>query len=159
MTPSATTTQLWDYGWIQHDVVQLGAASTAEEMIEQYCSAPAFRLSFLPSDKNETSLHGPFVADRLSAEDFVPLSIADVPVYLESIEFAHDPEDDVEARAIILKAMKEKLEDRSTCFALKFTEKSSEYFHDWGFVFFVFREILLPNLEEHSLDRFVIGYD
>lgn len=159
MEGSATVTRLWDFGWIQHDVVELGTARTAADLLEHYCASPAFHLSFLPSEKNESGLHGPFKADLISPSDFLPLSTTEIPEYIGSIEIAHDPTHDVEARAVILREMQAVLESNSDCFVLRFTEKNPEQFHDWGFVFSVFREILIPDLDKHRLDRFAIGYD
>lgn len=159
MALSAKKTRLWDYGWIFHDTVELCPASTEIELIEQYCSSQSFHLSFLPSEKDETGLHGPFLAERISYQDYHPLSAPDILGYVEGIEFANDPSDDREAHELILGEMRETLKTAKNCFALRFTEENSDQFHGWGSVFFVFREILVPHIGTHSLERFVIGYD
>jgi hypothetical protein len=64
---------LWDYGWLSRDRVDLADASSDAALIKQYVSSPAFHTSFLPSDKDETGIHGPFVAERINPGDFVPL--------------------------------------------------------------------------------------
>lgn len=159
MSQSPKTTQLWDYGWIHHDEVELPAATSVGELIEHYCASPSFHLSFLPSDKDETGLHGPFLVEKIAPADFVPLAPPGIPSYVEEIKFADEGDDDAEAHAIIFQEMREALETCTGCFVLKFTEANTDRFHEWGFVFSVFREILVPDLERKCLQRFAIGYD
>lgn len=127
--------------------------------MEAYCSCPPFHTSFLPTDTDESGLHGPFYAERISAKHFTPLNASDLPCYLKTIEFADDPADDQEAHDTILGKLQETLAADRKCYVLIHTEETSQHFHDWGSIFFIFREILVPNLATDGLDRFVIGYD
>jgi hypothetical protein len=54
-------------------------------LIEQYV-ASAFHASFLPNDKDETGIHGPFVAERNTAAAFVSLRESELAQYLEGVQ-------------------------------------------------------------------------
>jgi hypothetical protein len=154
-----TITRLWDYGWLCRDVVNLPSGSSDAALIQHYVSSPAFHTSFLPSDKDETGIHGPFVAARIHAEDFIPLEQSHLEDYLRSVELADSPEEDVAARAQILPHLRSPLERQSRCYVLRRDERNKELFHDWGFTLWVFREFLFASESRDNLERFVIGYD
>ena len=75
MVPAPIVAHLWDYGWLCRDSVKLAAAPSDTELVEQYVASRAFHTSFLPNDKDETGIHGPFVAECIKAADFVPLDL------------------------------------------------------------------------------------
>jgi hypothetical protein len=87
METAPILTRLWDYGWLCRDRLKLPEAASDADLIEQYVASPAFHTSFLPNDKDETGIHGPFVAERITAADFVPLHQVELGPYLESVEF------------------------------------------------------------------------
>jgi hypothetical protein len=149
----------WKYGWLCHDSVQLAAAPSDAALIEQYVTSRAFHTSFLPSDKDETGIHGPFMADRIKTEDFVQLQESELGRYLGSVELSEAPgEDDIE-RAKLLPHLRSAFAGGRRCYVLRRDERNKELFHDWGFVIWVFREFLFVGAQKESLDRFIIGYD
>lgn len=151
--------RLWDYGWLCHDTVQLAAAASDLDLVQQYVASPAFQTSFLPSDKDETGIHGPFEAGRISAEDYLPLHEADLESYLASVELSETPGDDVAERAKLLPHLRSAFAGGRSCYILRRDERDKEMFHEWGFVLCVFREFLFAGEQRDRLERFVIGYD
>ena len=159
METAPIVARLWDYGWLGRDCVKLAEASSDDALIKQYVASPAFHTSFLPSDKDETGIHGPFVAERLIATDFVPLAKAQLEQYLESIQLSETAKDDAVQLAKIRPHLESAFEDTCRCYVLSRDERNRDLFHEWGFVFFVFREFLFASPKRHTLERFVIGYD
>ena len=151
--------RLWDFGWLCHDTVQLTAAASDLELVQQYVASPAFQTSFLPSNKDETGIHGPFEAGRISADNYIPLQEADLESYLASVKLSETPGDDVAERAKLLPHLRSAFAGGRRCFVLRCDERDKELFHDWGFVLWVFREFLFAGPQRASLERFVIGYD
>lgn len=150
---------VWKYGWLCRDSVQFTTAPSDLALIEQYVTSPVFHTSFLPSDKDETGIHGPFVASRIKTEDFVPLLEFDLEHYLGSVELSEAPgEDDIE-RAKLLPHLRSAFAGGRRCYVLRRDERDKELFHDWGFVIWVFREFLFIGPQRDSVDRFIIGYD
>jgi hypothetical protein len=159
METAPILTRLWDYGWLCRDRVRLASASSDEELIEQYAASRAFHTSFVPNDKDETGIHGPFAAGRITAADFVPLSEGELGEYLESIQLSDTPGDDVAERAKILPHLRIAFERGCRCYVLSRDERNRELFHEWGFVLHIFREFLFIGPERDCVERFVIGYD
>ena len=151
--------RLWDYGWLSRDRVTLTGAASDAELIGQYVASPAFHTSFLPNDKDETGLHGPFVAGRITAADFVPLREDELGPYLESVELSDTPGEDAAERAKVLPHLRAAFAGGRRCYVLRRDERDRELFHEWGSVLFVFREFLFIGPERDSVERFVIGYD
>jgi hypothetical protein len=139
--------------------MELAGASSDAALIEQYVASPAFHTSFLPSDKDETGIHGPFVAERIAAADFVPLPEPELGRYLESVQLSEAPGDDVAERARMLPYLRAAFEGGRRCYVLSRDERNRELFHEWGSVLFVFREFLFIGAERDSVERFIIGYD
>jgi len=152
-------TRLWDYGWLCHDRVKLAGASSDALLIEQYVASPTFHTSFAPNDKDETGIHGPFVAARITAADFLPLREVELGAYLASVELSDKPGEDVAEYAKMLPHLLAAFEGGRRCYVLSRDERSRELFHEWGSVLFVFRELLFIGPERDSMERFVIGYD
>jgi hypothetical protein len=152
-------TRLWDYGWLHRNRVKLAGASSDTALIEQYVTSPAFQTSFLPNDKDETGIHGPFVAERITAADFVPLRESELGHYLESVQLSDTPGVDVAERAKVVPHLRAAFQGDRRCYVLSRDERNRELFHDWGFVLSVFREFLFVGPERDDVDRFVIGYD
>lgn len=159
MSTAPIVERLWDYGWLCHDTVQLTSAASDLELVQQYVASPAFHTSFLPNYKNETGIHGPFKAGRISADDYIPLHEADFESYLTSIEFSDTPGDDVAERAKLLPHLRSALAGGRRCYVLRRDERDTELFHDWGYILWVFREFLFAAPQRDGLERFVIGYD
>jgi hypothetical protein len=159
MTNPSILARLWDYGWICRDRVELVCATTDANLIDQYVSSQAFHTSFLPNDKDETGIHGPFVANRITATGFVPLQEGEVEEYLESIEHSAIPAEDLVERFKIATHLHGAFDGARKCYVLRRDERDSELFHEWGFVLFVFREFLFIGPDRNGLDRLVVGYD
>jgi hypothetical protein len=151
--------RLWDYGWLCRDRVKLAGASSDAALIEQYVASPAFHTSFLPNDRDETGIHGPFVAERITAADFVPLREAELGQYLESVQLSDTAGEDVAERAMVSPHLRAAFEGFGRCYVLRRDERDRELFHEWGFVLSVFREFLYVGPERDWVERFVIGYD
>jgi len=151
--------RLWDCGWLCRDSVKLPAASSDAALIERYVASPAFHTSFLPNDKDETGIHGPFVAEWITANDFVPLREADLEQYLESIQLSETLAEDTAERAKMRTHLRSAFDGNHRCYVLCRDERNRELLHDWGSVLFVFREFLFVGPKRDSFERFVIGYD
>ena len=151
--------RLWDYGWLCRDWVKLAKASSDSALIEQYVASSAFHTSFLPNDKDETGIHGPFLADRITAADFGPLQEAELEHYLKSVRRSENPENDLAECRKALVHLRAAFEDNRRCYVLNRDERNNELFHDWGWVLCVFREFLFVGRERDCLERFVIGFD
>lgn len=151
--------RLWDYGWLCRDRVELSGASSDAALIEQYVASPSFHTSFLPNDKDETGIHGPFVAERIAAADFVPLAEAELGQYLESVQLSEAPGEDGAERAKVSPHLRAAFEGGHRCYVLSRDERDRELFHEWGSVLFVFREFLFVGPECKCVERYVIGYD
>jgi hypothetical protein len=159
MDTAPILTRLWDYGWLYRDTVELSAVASDLELVQQYVTSPAFHTSFLPSDKDETGIHGPFEAGRISAEDYIPLHEADLESYLASIELSETPGADAAERAKLFTHLQGAFAGGRRCYVLRRDERDKELFHEWGFVLCFFREFLFAGSERDRLERFVIGYD
>lgn len=150
---------LWDYGWLSHDTVVLSAATSDAALIEQYVASPFFHTSFLPSDKDETGIHGPFLAHRITPADYVPLKDSGLAHYLESVALSGRHGENEMERAKVFPYLQRMMQQGFRCYVLKVDERNKELLHDWGFVFTIFREILFAGAGRDRLERFVIGYD
>ena len=128
-------------------------------MIQEYFASPAFHISFVPNDKDETGIHGPFQVDRIAPAAFVPLEEAGLEHYLESVEFSDLPGVDETERAKALSHLRSAFHGGSRCYVLKVDERNKELFHDWGWVLWLFREFLFIGQERDRLERFIIGFD
>jgi hypothetical protein len=159
MDTAPIVARLWDYGWLCHDTVQLAPAPSDSQLVQQYVASPSFHTSFLPSDKDETGIHGPFEAGRISVDDYIPLHEADLESYLASVELSETPGDDVAERAKLLPHLRSAFAEERRCYVLRRDERDKELFHEWGFVLWVFREFLFAGRQRDRLERFVIGYD
>lgn len=152
-------TRLWDYGWLCRDQVTLPGASTDSALLEQYVASPAFHTCFLPTDKDETGIHGPFVVARITVADFVPLRKVELDQYLQSIQLSGTLGEDAAEWAKMRPPLQSAFEGGRRCYVLRRDERNHELFHEWGSVLFVFREFLFVGTERHFVERFVIGYD
>lgn len=159
MNTAPIIARLWDHGWLCRDSIELSAATSDLELIHQYITSTAFNTSFLPNDKNETGLHGPFLTDRIHAEDFIPLPEASLETYLRSMEFSKNPGDDISEQAKLRLHFQAAFAGGNRCYRLRRDERDKELFHEWGSVLFVFREFLFVSPQRDKLERFVVGYD
>jgi len=161
MTACPVITRIWDYGWLAGDEVELLPAASERDLVAQYVASTAFHTSFLPSDKDETGIHGPFVAGRIAPTDFEPFEESVLRDYLAALLYS--PEWDSPASeeqfAAVLEQLQKPFAQGMRCFLLKFDEASSDLHHDWGFVLTVFREFLFLGRRPGLITRFVIGYD
>jgi hypothetical protein len=151
--------RLWDYGWLCRDTVQLAASASDSALIQQYVASTSFHTSFLPSDKDETGIHGPFAADRIHADDYIPLQQASLEHYLGSVELSEKPGEDLAERVKLLPHLHGAFDGGRRCYVLRRYVRDKDLFHDWGFVLCVFREFLYVGPDRDSLTRFIIGYD
>lgn len=159
MASAPIVARLWDYGWLCHDRVKLAVASSDAAVIEQYVASRVFHTSFLPNEKDETGIHGPFLAERIGAADFVSLREDELEHYLESIQLSETPGDDAVERAKMSLHLREAFQECRRCYVLIRDERNRELFHEWGTVLFVFREFLFIGPERDCVERYVIGYD
>ncbi len=97
MTTCPVITSIWDYGWLAGDEVEFPQTDSDRDLIERYVASPAFHTSFLLSDKDETGIHGPFIADRIAPSDFVPFAESALEEYLAALLYS--PEWDSPASA------------------------------------------------------------
>src|SRR4051812_28036853 len=128
MEIASALVRLWDYGWLCRDRVKLPAAASDADMIKQYVASRAFHTSFVPSDKDETSIHGPFVAERITADDFVPLQNAELGPYLESVELSERLGEDATERAKVSLQLRAAFEGGRSCYVLRRDERNRELF-------------------------------
>jgi hypothetical protein len=159
METAQIVTRLWDYGWLCHDSVELAPAPSDLALIEQYVASPPFYSFFIQCDGDETGMHGPFMADRIHADDYIALQQADLEHYLESIEFSETPGEDVAERAKLLPPLRGAFDGGRGCYILRRDERDKGLFHDAGFVLWIFREFLFADPQRGRLERFIIGYD
>lgn len=153
--------KLWDYGWLEHSVVEVEPALTSTECIENYISCRDFRTSFFDSPV-DADIHGPFRATALEVEDFVLVGKSE---FLSRVHEARRPpgfseqaSDDQWDR--VSQVAQELCTRSEWLFYLRRTETSTELFHDWGFVLgAVFREFLAASPSSRSLHRLVISMD
>ena len=161
MTTFSVITSIWDYGWLAGDDVKLPQAVSDHELLERYVASPAFHTSFLPSDKGETGIHGPFIAERIVARDFVPFDESALEEYLAALLYSPewDSPASVEQLAAVRDQLRKPFAQGKRCYLLRFDESRSDMHHDWGFVLSVFREFLFLGRRPGLITRFVIGYD
>lgn len=161
MTNSPVITSIWDYGWLAGDDVELPRTDSDRELIERYVASPSFHTSFLPSDKDEAGIHGPFLADRIAASDFVPFAESALEEYLAALLYSPkwDSPASAEQFAAVLGHLRKPFAQGMRCFLLRFDENHSDLHHDWGSVLRVFREFLFLGGRPGMIARFVIGYD
>ncbi|HWX22357.1 MAG TPA: hypothetical protein VN578_20850 [Candidatus Binatia bacterium] len=161
MTACPVIAHIWDYGWLAADDVEVPGGSSDGDVLEHYLASPAFHTSFLPSDKNETGIHGPFLADRIAASDFVPFQQVSMEGYLKALLYSPEWETPAtpEQFAEVLAEPQKPFAQGMRCFLLRFDESYSDLHHDWGFVLTVFREFLFLGQRPGLIRRFVIGYD
>jgi hypothetical protein len=161
MIDSLVVARIWDYGWLSRDEFQLPPDPSAPSLIASYVASRQFGTSFLPSDKDESSIHGPFVRSRISSDDFILFEEAALQPYLDQLLLS--PEWDKPATAeqcsAVSAALRAAFEESAVCYRLRFDETSSSLHHEWGFVFTVFRELLFLQPESGHVTRFVIGFD
>lgn len=119
MKTAPILTRLWDYGWLCRDRVKLPEAASDADLIAQYVASPAFHTSFLPNDKDETGIHGPFVAERITAADFVPLHQVELGPYLESVELSDTLGEDAAERAKVSPYVRAAFEGGRRCYVLR----------------------------------------
>lgn len=118
--------RFWDYGWLCHDTVRLSVADSDEELIQRYVASSAFHTSFLHNYNDETGIHGPFEACRISASDYVPLYEEDLGRYLASVAVSETPgADDVE-RARLLPHLHGAFAGNRRCYVLRCDERDRE---------------------------------
>jgi hypothetical protein len=161
MTTGTIITPIWDYGWLAGDDVEFPPAASDRELLERYVSSPAFHTSFIPSDRDETGIHGPFIADRIVASDFVPLKESALEEYLAALLYSSEWDSPASAEqfAAVLGQLRKPFAQGMRCFLLRFDESRSDLHHDWGFALTVFREFLFLGRRPGVIARFVIGYD
>ena len=161
MTTCPVITRIWDYGWLAGDDVEIPQVGSDRELLERYVASPAFHTSFLPSGKDETCIHGPFLADRIAASDFVPFEESALEEYLAALLYSSEWDSPATAEqfAAVLGHLRKPFEQNLRCFVLRFDESHSELHHEWGFVLTVFREFLFLGHSSSLITRFVIGYD
>lgn len=151
--------KLLDFGWIAADTLDLPKSDSTTTAIIAYRDSPAFHTSFLPSDKDETGIHGPFAVDKIEPSDFVAFTKEELERNLESIAIARLEKDDVLVRANVQDFLLPRFQESNDCFLLKHDERSEDRLHDWGFVFFLFREFLFIKPDGRQIERVVLGYD
>ena len=161
MATCPVITRIWDYGWLAGDEVEVPAGRSDRDVLAHYVESGAFHTSFLPSEKDEAGIHGPFLAERISANDFAPFDEAALEGYLRTLLYS--PEWDRPASpeqfATVLQQLRKPFSDGMRCFVLSLDESRSELNHEWGFVLTVFREFLFLGQRPGIIRRFIIGYD
>ena len=161
MVDSQVIARIWDYGWLSSNQLQLPPAPSARSLIASYIASPQFGTSFLPSDKDESTIHGPFVRSRISSDDFVLFEEAALQPYLDQLLLSPEWEKPAspDQCSAVSAALRAAFQQSAICYRLRFDETSSSEQHEWGFVFTVFRELLFAQPESGHVTRFIIGYD
>ena len=141
MVTSRVVTYIWDHGWLSRDELQ-------------FAPAP-------PSDKDESTIHGPFVRSRIRSDDFVQFEEPALQPYLDQLLLSSEWSEPATAEqcSAVGAALRSAFHESPACYRLRFDETSSELHHEWGFVFTVFRELLFLQPESGHVTRFVIGYE
>ena len=152
---------IWDYGWLSRDELQFSPAPSASSLIESYVASLQFRTSFLPSENDESEIHGPFVSSRIRSEDFVLFEEAALQPHLDQLLLSDEWSSPAtpDQRSAVGATLRAAFHESGLCYRLRFDETSSALHHEWGFVFVVFREFLFVRPESGYVTRFVIGYD
>jgi len=161
MSACPVITRIWDYGWLAGDEVEVPPGSSDRDALEHYLASPAFHTSFFPSDKDETGIHGPFLASRIAVNDFVPFEEAALEGYLKALlcSTEWDTPASAEEFAAVLEQLRKSFAEGMRCHLLRLDESRSDLHHDWGFVLTVFREFLFLGPRSGLIRRFIIGYD
>jgi hypothetical protein len=161
MTDCPVITHVWDHGWLAGDEVEVPEGASDRDVLEHYLASPDFHTSFLPSDKDETGIHGPFLANRIAAGDFAPFEEAALEGYLKTLLYSPEWNKPASAEqlAAVLEQLRKPFAEGMRCFVLRFDESRSDLHHDWGFVLTVFREFLFLGHRSGLIRRYVIGYD
>ena len=158
---SPIVARIWDYGWLSRDALEFPPTPSAASLIQGYVASPQFHTSFLPTEKDETGIHGPFVASRIGSDDFLLFEEAALQSYLDQLLLS--PEWSSPATAdqcsAVGAALQTAFRETGVCYRLRFDEACKELHHDWGFVFVVFRELLFLQPPSGHVTRFIIGYD
>jgi hypothetical protein len=152
---------IWDYGWLAGDEVEVPGGNTDLDVLKHYVTSLAFHTSFLPADKDETGIHGPFLADRITASDFEPFEEAALEAYLKALLYSPEWERPAipEQFDAVLSRLRKPFAEGMRCYHLRLDENHSDLHHDWGFVLTIFREFLFLGQRPGFISRFVIGYD
>lgn len=151
--------RIWTHGWLMHDTVAVPAAPTDAAVVERYVGSKAFGTSFVPNDADETPLHGPLRAEVVAAADYVPLAEADLEAHLATIEMWKPTAENAAEHGAVLELLRAAYRRGKRCYALRLDERHTELHHEWGFVIWVFRELLFIGDARDSLERFVLGFD
>jgi hypothetical protein len=161
MTTFPVITCIWDFGWLVGDELQVPPGTSDHDLLEYYVASSAFHTSFLSSDLDETGIHGPFLANRITAGDFTVFEETALEEYLKTLFYS--PELNIPASAeqfaTVLDHLRKPFAEGMRCFLLRFDESRSDLQHDWGFVLMTFREFLFLDHRAGFIKRFVIGYD
>ncbi len=161
MNDSPVRTRIWDYGWLAFDEIQLTPSLSDAILLEKYVSSNAFRTAFLPSDKDESGIHGPFEADQIVASDYEPFAVESLDDYLKNLLFSAEWSTPAspEQYCDVLSQLRKSFAEGARCYVLRWDESSRHKHHDWGFVFTVFREFVYIGQRNDGIRRFIIGYD
>lgn len=76
---------IWDYGWLCRDQMDFPQESSDRALVDAYLNSARFHTSFLPTDKRETGLHGPFQASLIVSDDFVAFEQHALDGYLKDV--------------------------------------------------------------------------
>lgn len=155
---------LWDYGWCEHERVELPRCQSPQDVIREYRHSDAFRTSFVGSEASHTpalELHGPFLRSSISESDFKLITPQHFQALIAAIPktsgFTEPP---AEEQWQAIQHLVFEVGSRHTwLFGLRLTEDNPECFHDWGFVFTIFREFICASPGAEFAERLVFGYD
>ena len=153
--------RIWDYGWLAGDELHFPPAASDRDLLEHYLASPAFHTSFIPSDKDETGIHGPFFAGSIAINDFVRFEEGGLDTYLRDLLFSSEWDTPASAEQFeaVLELLRKAFGEGTYCYRLRFDEKNLDKKHDWGFVLTIFREFLFLDRQRGVIRRMIIGYD
>lgn len=161
-----TQTPLWDNGWF--DLTRFKIEGPLDEaqgcggILADFLRDPISQRSFCDGGEwgQAVGRHGPFLHGKLGVERLAPISGASLEEILraefDNPEFSEPP--DVAQRAPV-EAWAKGIRERGEDILIFEVQDSPELEVEWSWVWWVYREFVLVDLDRTELSVAVIGYD